>query len=160
MTRAPQIPALAETEAVRRDLDSAALLCVERGASLTPLRRTVLSLVRAGDGPTGAYDLITRLGEVLGRPVKPPTVYRALDFLVEMGLVRRIESRNAFVSCAHPEHEHTCVFFVCTRCGTSAELEDDRIVALLAEDAATLGFHPQRPVIEVEGLCRSCGKSG
>ena len=72
------------------------------------------------------------------------------------GFVSKIESNNAYVPCAHPERAHDCVFFICSNCGASAELEDPRIERLLAEDAANLGFSVNRPVVEVKGTCASC----
>ena len=101
--------------------------------------------------------MIDALKRLDSRPVAPPTVYRALEFLVSQGFVSRIESRNAYVPCAHPESRNDCIFFICSDCGTSVELEDQRIERLLAEDAEhRLGFRVTRRVVEVEGTCRHC----
>ena len=94
------------------------------------------------------------------RPVGPPTVYRALEFLMSQRFVLKIESRNAYVPCAHPERRHDCLFFICSNCGVSAESEDPRVEQLLAEDAAVLGFRVTRRVVEVEGTCGSCIAAG
>ncbi len=138
----------------------AASLCDERGAQLTELRRQVLELLWEFNRPTGAYELIEALKPEGSRPVGPPTVYRALEFLIAQGLVVKIESQNAYIPCAHPERQHDCLFFVCSHCGASAEIEDPRVGTLLLEDAATLGFQPTRRVIEVEGTCAQCTASG
>ena len=79
-------------------LDGAVELCRKRGARLTGTRQRILELVWAGHRPVGAYELLAALGRD-GQPAAPPTVYRALDFLVDQGLVHRIESLNAFVGC-------------------------------------------------------------
>ena len=79
---------------------------------------------------------------------------------MSQGLVSKIESRNAFVPCAHPERRHDCLFFICGDCGGSAELEDVRVEQLLAEDAAVLGYRVTRRVVEVEGTCASCISAG
>ena len=105
-------------------------LCEERGVRLTSLRRS--------------------------RPVAPPTVYRALEFLMAQGFVSRIESRNAYVPRAHPERRHDCLFFICGDCGAAVELEDPRVGPRLAEDAADLGLRVTRRVVEVQGICASC----
>ena len=94
------------------------------------------------------------------RPVGPPTVYRALEFLMAQGLVSRIESLNAYVPCVHPERDHDCLFFICSGCRASVELEDSRIGGLLAEDAAVLGFVAARRAVEVEGMCARCAQAG
>lgn len=132
-------------------------LCNERRVRLTTTRRQLLELLWESDRPTGAYALIEGLKLRNARPVNPPTVYRALDFLMSQGFVSRIESRNAYVPCAHPERHHDGIFFICDNCGASVELEDRRIGQLLAEDASNrLGFRVSQRVVEVEGTCRNC----
>ena len=138
----------------------AASLCGTRGARLTPLRRQILELLWESGRPTGAYELIEALKRRDSRPVGPPTVYRALEFLMSQGFASRIESRNAYVPCAHPERRHACLFFICSNCGASVELEDRRLERLLAEDAALIGFRATRRVIEVEGTCMHCIAAG
>ncbi len=135
-------------------------LCSARGVRLTKLRRQVLELLWESGRPTGAYELIAALRLRGSRPVGPPTVYRALEFLMSQGLVSKIESRNAYVPCAHPERRHDCLFFICNDCGAAAELEDLRIERLLAENAAALGYRVTRRVVEVEGTCASCIAAG
>ena len=138
----------------------AASICERRGVRMTELRRRVLELLWASGGPTSAYQLIesVKLGD--SRPVGPPTVYRALAFLMAQGLVSRIESLNAYVPCVHPERDHDCLFFICGGCRTSVELEDPRIGGLLAEAAASLGFVMTRRTVEVEGRCARCVEAG
>jgi Fur family transcriptional regulator, zinc uptake regulator len=110
--------------------------------------------------PLGAYELKSCLEAALGRKLSPPTIYRSLDFLLSQHLVSRIESRNAFVPCAHPEHPHACVFFVCERCRTSVEVENHALERLIAQDASTLGFEIDRSVIELRGTCAQCREAG
>lgn len=135
-------------------------LCSARGAQLTELRRQILELLWASGRPTGAYELIEALKHRDSRPVGPPTVYRSLEFLMSQGLVSKIESRNAYVPCAHPERRHECLFFICSTCGASVELEDQRFDGLIAENAAMIGFRPTRRVVEVEGTCARCIAAG
>ncbi len=83
-------------------LNEAEAVCEARGARLTKIRRKVLSLMLEHREPAKAYDLLQRLdGE---GAAKPPTVYRALEFLLEMGLAHKIESLNAYVACGHWGH--------------------------------------------------------
>lgn len=135
-------------------------LCGARGAQLTTVRRQILELLWESGRPTGAYELIEALKLRDSRPVGPPTVYRALEFLMSQGLVSKIESRNAYVPRTHPERRHECLFFICSNCGASVEVEDPRVAQLLVEDAAILGFRVTRPVVEVEGTCASCIAAG
>ena len=127
---------------------------------MTELRRRVLELLWASRGPTSAYQLMGAIKRSDSRPVGPPTVYRALDFLMAQGLVAKIESLNAYVPCVHPEREHDCLFFICSGCRTSVELEDSRIGGLLAEAAAILGFVTTRRTVEVAGMCAQCTEAG
>lgn len=136
-------------------LSTAERLCTLRGARLTPLRRRVLELVWRSHDPVGAYGI---LGALRGerRAAAPPTVYRALEFLTEQGLVHRIESLNAYVGCADPEHGHASQFLICARCGAATELHDRRVQGAIGEDARTLGFRMQSLVVEAIGLCPNC----
>ena len=138
----------------------AVALCSARGAQLTKLRQQILELLWESGRPMGAYELVEALKLKASRPVGPPTVYRALEFLMSQGFVSKIESRNAYVPCAHPERQQDCLFFICSDCGTSVELEDQRLEYLLAEHADLIGFRPSRRVIEVEGTCASCIAAG
>ena len=138
----------------------AASLCGSRGARLTKLRRRVLELLWRSGRPAGAYELVEALKLKDSRPVGPPTVYRALEFLMAQGLVSKIETRNAYVPRAHPERRHDCLFFICSTCGASVELEDTRVERLLSEDAGFLGFHAARRVVEVVGTCARCIAAG
>ena len=135
-------------------------LCDARGAQLTKLRRKILELLWESGRPTGAYELVEALKLRDSRPVAPPTVYRALEFLISQGLVSKIESRNAYVPCAHPERRHDCLFFICSNCGAAVELEDQRLERLISEDAALIGFRAMRRVVEVEGTCARCIAAG
>lgn len=136
-------------------LREAERLCRERGAQLTPIRRRVLELVWSEHRPQGAYDLLARLQAERGR-VAPPTVYRALDFLLAQGLIHRIESLNAFVGCARPSHDHSGQFFICEGCGATAELADAGVAAQIDRSAENLGFAVARRIVEVRGYCPGC----
>jgi Fur family transcriptional regulator, zinc uptake regulator len=138
-------------------LDLAAQLCAERGARLTELRRQVLQLVWRGHEPVGAYAVLEALRR-LHAGAAPPTVYRALDFLIEHGLIHRIESLNAYVGCPRPERPHVSQFLICGGCGATAELDDPAIAAVLRR-AAKLGFLVEQQTIELRGLCPRCRPS-
>ena len=94
------------SQCVDSALADADALCARQGVRLTALRRRVLELVWQSHKPLGAYDILGTLSEEDGRRAAPPTVYRALDFLMENGLIHRIASLNAFIGCVRPEHSH------------------------------------------------------
>jgi Fur family zinc uptake transcriptional regulator len=96
-----------------------------------------------------------------GHKPAPPTVYRALDFLLEQGLVHRIASLNAYMGCADPAHQHLACFFLCESCGNAEELEDSRaLMQALQASAGKRGFRIRQPLLEIGGLCRACRDGG
>jgi Fur family zinc uptake transcriptional regulator len=130
-------------------------LCAARAQRLTPMRRHVLEALLASHRPLGAYEIIERLADP-GRPA-PITVYRALDFLRDNGLVHRIESRNAFVACVHNHADNDIVvFFLCERCGAVGEAPGGAVAETLKASARAVGFAPKSPVIEIAGICAHC----
>jgi Fur family zinc uptake transcriptional regulator len=127
--------------------------CARQGLRLTALRRRVLELVWQSHKPLGAYDILAVLSEQDGRRAAPPTVYRALDFLLENGLVHRISSLNAFIGCNHPEHAHQGQFLICRECHAAIELEQKSISDAIIASAQDVGFVVEGQTVEVIGLC-------
>ncbi len=136
--------------------------CDRRGVRLTELRRQVLGLVLDSAKPAGAYDLLEKL-----RPhhhgAAPPTVYRALDFLLEQGLIHKVERLSAFVGCLHgveehddEVHHHAAQFLICRRCGQVTELNDREIGRALLRAARGWGFALNHSTVEAEGVCEAC----
>ena len=130
-------------------------LCRERGLRFTALRQRVLALVWDSHKPIGAYEILDRFREE-GRKAAPPTVYRALDFLIEAGLVHRLDSLNAYVGCPDPASSHTGQFLICRQCRTVAELDDPEIDTLVEMKAKQLGFTAVHQMLEIQGLCSDC----
>ena len=142
-------------------LDQAAAQCARRGAQLTPLRRQVLRMVLAAEQPMGAYALLDKLkAERAG--AAPPTVYRALDFLLEQGLIHKLERLNAFTPCVEAGHDHAAghqhphQFLICRKCGATTELTDHKAAHALEAAAHGAGFRVERMTVELEGLCAEC----
>jgi Fur family zinc uptake transcriptional regulator len=140
-------------------LQSAETYCRDRGVRLTPLRHQVLELIWASHRPVGAYDLLNQLSQD-GRKAAPPTVYRSLDFLLENGLIHRINSLNAFVGCDHPGSDHTAQFFICNVCGQAAELDDTKVDSAINRHAKQMGFTIENRSIEICGTCEHCQRAG
>jgi Fur family transcriptional regulator, zinc uptake regulator len=144
---------------VSHALAEAESICTRQGLRLTALRKRVLELVWQSHKPLGAYDILGVLSEQDGRRAAPPTVYRALDFLLENGLVHRIASLNAFVGCNHPEHAHQGQFLICRGCHAAIELEQPAISEAIVASAAAVGFAVEGQTVEVVGLCAGCRAS-
>lgn len=135
-------------------------VCKSRGLRLTPIRAHALRLIAAAERPVKAYELLD-LMKATHDAAAPPTVYRALEFLLEHGFIHKLSSINAFVGCHHPGGEqHAVPFLICDRCNSATELEDEQIVDALDRRARALGFLPQAQTLEVHGLCAECAKAG
>ena len=136
-------------------LADAEVVCLARGARLTPIRRAVLTEIWANHEATKAYDLIERLSSG-GNLIKPPTVYRALDFLLAHGLIHRIESLNAFIGCHHPTTHHQAILMICDRCGTINEAASEALNGILGSLTRAEHFQVSHQSIELHGLCAAC----
>lgn len=141
---------------VSQALETAEALCEQRALRLTTLRKRVLELVWSSHKPLGAYDILSVLSDTDGRRAAPPTVYRALDFLLEHGLVHRIASLNAFVGCNHPGQVHQGQFLICRNCHTAVELQRSNIDTAVLASAASVGFSVEGQTVEISGLCAVC----
>lgn len=140
-------------------IDQAERICQARGQKFTPIRRQVLGALLASHRPLGAYEIIDALAKDMPRPA-PITVYRALDFLIENGLVHRIESRNAFLACAHNHEAGSVVaFLICEVCGSAGEIPATSLAKSFNEAARGTGFAPKLSVVEITGVCAHCQKA-
>ena len=162
------------TTPVEELLDKAAALCARNGSRLTPQRREILSLILSAGKPVGAYDLLEQIKTPERKPA-PPTVYRALEFLLEHGLIHRIERLSAFVPCVHllhahhtddcsqkykddTPHLHTAQFLICRECKSTSEISTPHILEAIKQSCQPRGFIAQNAFIEIEGLCSGCAE--
>lgn len=137
-------------------LAQAEKLCAQRNVRLTPQRLEVLRLMILQEGAISAYDLLDLLRESEPQ-AKPPTVYRALDFLLEQGFVHKVESTNSYVLCyLFDQPTHTSAMFICDRCGAVKEECAEGVEDIMHTLAAKMGFALRHNVIEAHGLCSAC----
>lgn len=140
---------------VAQALADADRICLARGVRLTERRRRVLELIWRNHDVVTAYQLLEDLQREDPK-AKPPTVYRALEFLQDNGLVHRIESMNGFTRCEDPGHASSGQFLICTQCGAVAELQAPGLVEALNDACVAKGFTPRSHTIEVRGRCGDC----
>ncbi|MGZ8143829.1 MAG: transcriptional repressor [Methylosarcina sp.] len=143
------------SKCVTQALDTAEHLCVVRGVQLTPIRHQVLSLIWESHKAVKAYELLDRL-KPLKNAAKPATIYRALDFLIEQGLIHRIESLNAFVGCSRSGHQHEQLLLICNRCHEVEERPATEVMAALANEITQARFVAHSKAIEIQGVCSQC----
>ncbi|HLU00250.1 MAG TPA: Fur family transcriptional regulator [Burkholderiaceae bacterium] len=140
---------------VEARLEIAHVLCESRGSRLTPLRRRVLEILLQQGRSVKAYELLELIRDDQAGAA-PPTVYRALDFLVEEGLAHRLDAINAWAACHDAGGEPHDLLVVCTGCGSVAELSDPALTRRLAAKVAEAGFRLSGHETELRGLCRAC----
>ena len=143
---------------IDKALTDAVLICKERGQRFTKIRQLVLELVWQSHRPLGAYELLPAI-KAAGFNSAPPTVYRALEFLQEQGLVHRISSLNAYIGCSHPGHQCSSCFLICEKCQLAVELESAKLATAIADLTRDMGFSVHREHLEIVGHCPNCQSS-
>ncbi len=142
-------------QCIRDAITTAEQLCTERGVQLTPIRHKILELIWNSHQAIKAYDLLDQIRPI-NDAAKPSTVYRALDFLLEHGLIHRVESLNAFVGCRSSGHQHDQLLLICSVCHNVEERPAPSVFSALADDMRNASFRPQRKTVEIHGLCKNC----
>lgn len=136
-------------------IEKAKAYCQSKGARFTSLREKVYAILVQRKGAVGAYDLLDELKQTEDS-AKPATVYRSLDFLLEMGLIHKVESDNTFIACHHFDCHHPVQFLICEKCGNVQEIQSSGIKEKLDEQATSQGFMVKKQTIEAHGICSHC----
>ncbi|AWL12504.1 Zinc uptake regulation protein [Saliniradius amylolyticus] len=136
-------------------LSHARRFCEGKGARFTQLREKVYGLLLQRQGATGAYELLDELRQTESS-AKPATVYRVLDFLLELGLVHRLESNNSYIACHHFDCNHPVQFLICDQCGEVKEIQSEGLKETLDKQANQYGFRVVKQTIEAHGTCARC----
>ncbi len=142
-------------------LQHAQQICQQKGASLTDIRRQVLELIWQHHRPVKAYDIIEKFkpSERTQGAVKPMTIYRALEFLLEQGLIHRVESLNAFIGCHHPLHPHELLLLFCKKCENVQERSAEIVMDSVKTELKNAHFLAHSKTIEIHGVCEHCQSS-
>ena len=130
-------------------------ICERNHVRFTPIRKRILEMIWSSHEPVLAYDLLDRLRREKNN-AQPPTVYRALEFLIENRLIHRIESLNAYIGCQSPGRKHLSQFLICTGCSQVAELDDSTVTRAISNQASKSGFRIAAQNVEILGQCPAC----
>lgn len=142
---------------IKKVMESARIICVSKGVKLTQLREHVLRLILLHGKPLGAYAIMDMLEATSDRErVAPPTVYRALDFLLEYRLIHKIHSLNAYLGNTNPRPDHSSVILICAKCGNAEEVPNNTIQQAINLSASQHRFLVEKQVIEITGRCSRC----
>lgn len=139
-------------------LHTAEQLCNQRGVRFTPIRREVLELIWESHCAVKAYDLLDKIKPQTGS-AKPATVYRALDFLLEQGLIHKVESLNAFIGCSFSDRQHEQLLLTCVKCHEVEERPGERVMEAIANELEQASFTMQHKAVEIHGICGRCKPS-
>ena len=129
--------------------------CQQQGVKLTALRRQVLELVLSYTGVVKAYQVLADLQKQRGIAA-PPTVYRALDFLVAAGLLHKVDALNGYIVCHHVGCSHEGLILVCGDCGRVEELDATPVLDVLRQQAGGVGFAISQQNLMLTGRCEAC----
>ncbi len=140
---------------IKKALVEAQAVCDAKSSRFTRLRKRVLELIWARTEPVKAYDLLSDLQKE-DQSAKPSTIYRTLDFLLELGLVHKIHRQNAYVGCVDPKEEEPCFFLVCNSCNSVTEKHDKEYLKLIKNISKRYQFKLNDTSFEIEGLCNNC----
>lgn len=174
------VEAMPATKIVQRAVKQAQQICQNKGLRFTELRCRVLKTIWSSHKPAKAYYILDQLqaeaeavctsdhkghernnsskGGKSGKAVsiRPPTVYRTLDFLMEHGLIHKLNSIHAYVGCSHPLEHNTCYFLICTACGITSECCNSGLTEAIQHTTDKNSFKTRQVTLEIEGKCQQC----
>lgn len=127
----------------------------------TKLRQLVFEEIAATNNSIGAYDILEKLS-IKGTRLAPISVYRAIDALMEAGVIHRLESKNAFFACRRLHHDFEKgkrpLILSCEKCSAVAEVESEGIFDTIDKVARGANFKPRVKFVEVSGTCPRCAR--
>ena len=125
-------------------------------SNLTKNQKTVLDVLENSSEPLKAY---TILYDIQKKGIKSPLqVYRALDRLIEIGKVHKIESKNSYIACKHENCnvKNSTAFLICENCEKVTELKKDNLLVYFSKQAVKDNFKYRKHNLEIYGTCKSC----
>lgn len=143
------------TTSIEKRLKQAEQLCAQTDAQLTPIRKTLLSLIYRQEGYITAYELLRMFRETNPK-AESMTVYRALDFLQKQHLIHRLASKSAYAACHIPHETHQAHFLLCEKCGQSQEVRSKSLEKFAKNLSNEYQFLLSNSPIEIAGICKSC----
>ena len=131
-------------------------ICKSNKLGLTEIRKQVFEIIVKNNKPIKAYEILDKISNINNKPSHPPTVYRAIDFLIENGFVHKLNSINSFVGCFHPKAHKECYFLICKKCNVYQECCDDSLKDRISKTAIHNNFVISNTTLEIEGHCLGC----
>lgn len=133
----------------------------DKSLRFTKLRQQVFEEIAATNASIGAYEILDRLA-TKGTRLAPISIYRAIDALIDAGVIHRLESKNAYFACRRLHHDYEKgkrpLILACEKCGAVAEVDSDNIFETIDKVAKSASFKPRVRFVEVSGLCPRCAR--
>lgn len=129
--------------------------CQQHHIKLTPLREQILQIIQQSQAPVTAYEILDELKNANPK-AQVMSVYRVINFLLEKGLIHRIESLNAVMSCCLLSEKHVSQWLICSHCNHAQEYASPMVQSLISEVEQQTEFSVTSPTIELVGVCASC----
>ncbi len=142
-------------ECSKRVIKNAKEVCHEGSLNLTPIRKKVLEIIASNHKPSRAYDILSKLKDG-GFSDKPPTVYRALDFLIENKMVHKLSTINAYVACFNDEAEEVSCFLICEKCQDIEEFQDEAVIKAMTNIGKNKRINIKNVNLEISFRCDQC----
>jgi len=133
-------------------------ICRSNNLGFTDIRKLVFEIIIKNNKPIKAYQILDEIRNITNKPSHPPTVYRAIDFLIENGFVHKLNSINSFVGCFHPKTHEECYFLICKKCNLYQECCDDSLKDRISKTAVHNKFVISNTTLEIEGHCLDCSQ--
>ena len=133
-------------------------ICKSNKLGLTEIRKQVFEIIVKKNKPIKAYEILDKISNINNKLSHPPTVYRAIDFLIENGFVHKLNSINSFVGCFHPKAHKECYFLICKKCNIYQECCDDSLKDRISKTAVHNNFVISNTTLEIEGHCLDCSQ--
>jgi len=133
-------------------------ICRSNKLGFTDIRKLVFEIIIKNNKPIKAYEILDEIRNITNKPSHPPTVYRAIDFLIENGFVHKLNSINSFVGCFHPKTHEECYFLICKKCNLYQECCDDSLKDRISKTAVHNKFVISNTTLEIEGHCLDCSQ--
>ncbi len=131
---------------------------IKQTSELNKKQCLVMNLLLEAKGPLSAYQILYDLNDHGFRG--PTQVYRVLEKLLELGMVHRIESMNAFVACqqekCHEKDKEINLFTICKICGSVQELLSNGLKNIVLSLSKDNKFLLKSSVLELYGVCSKC----
>ncbi len=148
------------TKNFEQTLHKAQTECRRTGLRLTDKRCNVLKILLQVSEPLSAYDIADHYKSEYGEALSAMSAYRMLDFLLQAGLVHKLETTNQYLACSHIacEHEHRVPqFLICDQCHNVKEVGlRKKLLNELKASIEDTGFKLSSQQLELHGLCADC----